>query len=294
MDGFIGGLWWYIVAIGVLVTFHEFGHYWVAKRCGVKVLRFSVGFGKPLWMRKNKDGTEFADRRDPVGRLREDARRTRIRRRARRSRIARSIASRRGAASPSPRPGRVANILLCVLFLWGAFVVGLKPNTRRSSAAPTASPPQAGLRKGDEVLRIGDRSDPDVDRRAFRARARRALDRERVAVAVRNADGDTLTRTLDLSKLPAEFDELQAPTLVGLTARYQLEPPIVDDIVPGSPAYGVLAEKRPHPRDRRPAGRRLRRHRPGRKALAARGGPGMIEVLRKEGDAHRAERRRSR
>ena len=40
-----------IVVLGLLITFHEFGHFWVARRCGVKVLRFSVGFGRPLWSR---------------------------------------------------------------------------------------------------------------------------------------------------------------------------------------------------------------------------------------------------
>ena len=58
MSTFLGSLWWLIVALGVLVTFHEFGHFWVARRCGVKVLRFSVGFGRPLWSRPGKDGTE--------------------------------------------------------------------------------------------------------------------------------------------------------------------------------------------------------------------------------------------
>ena len=43
-----------LVSLGVLVTFHEFGHFWVARRCGVKVLRFSVGFGKPLWSRRDR------------------------------------------------------------------------------------------------------------------------------------------------------------------------------------------------------------------------------------------------
>ena len=60
MSDLLGSIWWMIVALGVLVTFHEFGHYWVARRCGVKVLRFSVGFGKPLWSRRDRHGTEFA------------------------------------------------------------------------------------------------------------------------------------------------------------------------------------------------------------------------------------------
>lgn len=56
-----------LVALGVLVTFHEFGHFWVARRCGVKVLRFSVGFGMPLLRWHDKQGTEFVLAAIPLG-----------------------------------------------------------------------------------------------------------------------------------------------------------------------------------------------------------------------------------
>lgn len=56
-----------LIALGVLVTFHEFGHFWVARRCGVKVLRFSVGFGSPLFRWKDKQGTEFVVAMIPLG-----------------------------------------------------------------------------------------------------------------------------------------------------------------------------------------------------------------------------------
>ena len=59
MLDFLGSIWWLAVTLGVLVTFHEFGHFWVARRCGVKVLRFSVGFGRALWSRTARDGTEY-------------------------------------------------------------------------------------------------------------------------------------------------------------------------------------------------------------------------------------------
>ena len=49
-----------LVTLGVLVTIHEYGHYWVARRCGVRVLRFAIGFGRPLAKWEGKDGTEFA------------------------------------------------------------------------------------------------------------------------------------------------------------------------------------------------------------------------------------------
>ncbi|WP_404363658.1 RIP metalloprotease RseP [Marinobacter sp.] len=56
-----------IVTLGILVTIHEFGHFWVARRCGVRVLRFSVGFGKPIWSRYDRHGTEFAIAAIPLG-----------------------------------------------------------------------------------------------------------------------------------------------------------------------------------------------------------------------------------
>lgn len=50
----------FLFAIAILVTIHEFGHYWVAKKLGIKILRFSVGFGKPLWSKRfGEDNTEF-------------------------------------------------------------------------------------------------------------------------------------------------------------------------------------------------------------------------------------------
>lgn len=57
----------FLVAIGVLVTVHEFGHFWVARRLGVKVLRFSVGFGRALWRRQGADGTEYVLAAIPLG-----------------------------------------------------------------------------------------------------------------------------------------------------------------------------------------------------------------------------------
>ena len=56
-----------LIALGVLVTFHEFGHFWVARRCGVKVLRFSVGFGTPLLRWHDRQGTEFVVAAIPLG-----------------------------------------------------------------------------------------------------------------------------------------------------------------------------------------------------------------------------------
>ena len=57
----------FIVTLGVLITVHEFGHFWVARRLGVKVLRFSIGFGRPLWQRRGRDGVEYVLALLPLG-----------------------------------------------------------------------------------------------------------------------------------------------------------------------------------------------------------------------------------
>ncbi|MDD1633948.1 MAG: site-2 protease family protein, partial [Methylococcaceae bacterium] len=65
---FLNTLFYFAIAIGVLVSFHEFGHFWVARKTGVKVLRFSVGFGKVLWSyQKNPEATEYVLSAIPLG-----------------------------------------------------------------------------------------------------------------------------------------------------------------------------------------------------------------------------------
>lgn len=66
----MSSLWYvfsFLIVISVLVFVHEFGHFWAARKCGIKVLRFSIGFGKVLWSRKDKHGTEFALSMIPLG-----------------------------------------------------------------------------------------------------------------------------------------------------------------------------------------------------------------------------------
>ncbi|MGO1247677.1 MAG: sigma E protease regulator RseP [Oceanisphaera sp.] len=67
MGGFLWNLGAFIVALGVLVAVHEFGHFWVARRNGIKVERFSIGFGKAIWRRIGKDGTEYVLAMIPLG-----------------------------------------------------------------------------------------------------------------------------------------------------------------------------------------------------------------------------------
>ena len=68
MSAFITSVLALIVTLGLLIAFHEFGHYWIARKLGVKVLRFSIGFGKPLWSRRHgPDDTEYVIAVFPLG-----------------------------------------------------------------------------------------------------------------------------------------------------------------------------------------------------------------------------------
>ena len=67
MFDFFWNLFAFIILLGTLVTGHEYGHFWVARRCGVKVERFSVGFGKTLWRWFDKQGTEYVIALIPLG-----------------------------------------------------------------------------------------------------------------------------------------------------------------------------------------------------------------------------------
>ena len=277
MTELLGSVWWWIVSIGLLVTFHEYGHYWVAKRCGVKVLRFSVGFGKPLWMRRDREGTEFAIAAIPLGGYVKmlDERETDVAPADRHRAFNNQSVYRRIAIAAA---GPVANFLLCILLLWAMFVVG------RQDYAPVVGRVQgiaaeAGLRVGDTVLKVGERETPTWGEVQF-ALATAAIDRARVPVEVRTPEGGTRTRTLDLAGLPEGFDELAAPEGIGITARHRLVPAVIGDITEGSAAYGVLAEgDRIIAIDGQPVAG-FDDVAPLVKALHARGGPGMIEVVR--------------
>ena len=155
----------FLVAIGILVAVHEFGHYWVAKKLGFKVLRFSIGFGKPLVMRvgKDPDRTEYCLAAIPLGGYVKllDAREGEVApAELPRSFTRRPIAQRIAVLLAGP-----AMNLLFAVFLYAALgMIGtdiVKPvvgQVRLDSPAAAA-----GLQRGDEIVRVGDRSTPDTE-----------------------------------------------------------------------------------------------------------------------------------
>ncbi len=239
MSEILGSLWWLIISIGLLVTFHEFGHFWVARRCGVKVLRFSVGFGKPLWMRVGKDGTEYAIGRIPLGGYVKmlDEREFEIGEALQPYAFNRKPVWQRIAIVAA---GPIANLILCVAFLWGMFVIG-RPDFAPVVGASAGIAAQAGLRHGDTIESIGERATPTWSEVQM-ALIPHALDREDVAVKVRAENGSELVRTLRLSRLPAVIDERRAVQAIGLSGRHELVPAVIGRVVPDDPAWRILAE----------------------------------------------------
>ncbi len=277
MGEFIGSVWWMIVSLGVLVTFHEFGHYWVARRCGVKVLRFSVGFGKPLWMRRNRAGTEFAIAAIPLGGYVKmlDEREVEVHPAERGQAFNHKSVWQRIAIVAA---GPLANLLLCVALLWAMFVLG-KQDYSATIGRAAGMAEAAGLQSGDRVLGVDDR-DVVTAGQASMALTTAAMDRRDAQLTVLDAQQQVRTRVLPLSQLPAGFDERWVPALAGLTWQFRMQPALVERIEPGHPAEGVLMPGdlllavdgvRIDSAEQVPAQVR---------ALGERGGPGMIEVQR--------------
>jgi regulator of sigma E protease len=155
----------FLVAIGILVAVHEFGHYWVAKKLGFKVLRFSIGFGKPLLMRVGRDAdrTEYCVAAIPLGgyvKLLDEREGDVAPDELHRSFTRRPVWHRIAVLLAGPAMNLIfASVLYAVLAMVGSQVV--KPvvgQVRLDSPAAAA-----GLQRGDEIVRVGDRIVGDVE-----------------------------------------------------------------------------------------------------------------------------------
>jgi regulator of sigma E protease len=143
-----------LIALGVLVTFHEFGHFWVARRCGVKVLRFSVGFGMPLLRWHDRRGTEFMVAAIPLGGYVKmlDEREGEVPAELLGQSFNRQPVHRRIAIVAA---GPIANFLLALLFFWLLAMLGsqqVRPVIGHVAEGSLAA--KAGLVAGQEIVSI--------------------------------------------------------------------------------------------------------------------------------------------
>lgn len=210
----------FIIAISVLVVVHELGHYWVARACNVKVLRFSLGFGPTLVAKKfGADQTEWAICAVPLGgyvsMLNENPDDT--------TPISAQDLPRAYSQKPVKQrmlivlAGPVANFVLAILFYWLLGLNGLKePKALLDAPTPGSPAAYAGVVQGDEILRINDepvRSWVESRWKLLEA----GLDRTQVILEVKPSSGTSREVVLDLSGLTAEDLEKDVMQSMGLT-----------------------------------------------------------------------------
>lgn len=236
MQSFLLSLVAFIIAIGVLVTIHEFGHYWVAKKMGVKVLRFSIGFGKPLWKKiAGPDQTEYVLAAIPLGGYvkmldeREgDVNSSELDRAFNRksvwARIAIVIA------------GPLANLILAVLVYWLVFIVGIT-GIAPIVGDPSADSPAAaaGFQREDKIVEINGKATPTWSTVYVGLLDGIVSGGGDIDVIVNTRDGGSVTRNLTLDKelLNQEGDVVGS---IGLNRWWPDVEPQIGGVVPGGAA----------------------------------------------------------
>ncbi len=225
----------FLLTVGVLVVIHEFGHYLAARWAGVKILRFSVGFGKMLAVRRDRHGTEWVLAAIPLGgyvkmldeREGEVAKEDLPRAFNRKSVWARIFIV---AAGPA------ANFLLAVLLYWVLFIAGI-PGYKPVLGDPPPNTPSAaaGIANGDTVLEMS--GEPVATWGDVRwVLLKEAVKRETVVVEVETEGGNRVTRRIDLSGVSKEDIDKDLLGKLGLRPFRSRAPARIGRIVPGKAA----------------------------------------------------------
>ncbi|AZE87993.1 sigma E protease regulator RseP [Pseudomonas orientalis] len=228
-----------LVALGVLVTFHEFGHFWVARRCGVKVLRFSVGFGMPLVRWHDRRGTEFVIAAIPLGgyvkmlderegEVPADQLDQSFNRKTVRQRIAIVAA------------GPIANFLLAMVFFWVLAMMGSEQVRPVIGAVESGSiAAKAGLVAGQEIVSID--GEPTTGWGAVNLQlVRRLGESGTVNVVVREQDASAESpRELVLDRWLQGADEPDPIKSLGIRPWRPALPPVLAELDPKGPAQAA-------------------------------------------------------
>lgn len=225
----------FLFAIFLLVTVHEYGHFWIARRFGVKTLRFSIGFGKPLWRRLGKDGTEYVIAWLPLGGY------------------VRLCDEREGKVAEADRPfafnrkpvwvrflivlaGPVTNWLLAIFAFWLVYSIGieqLKPII--GTVTPGSIAAQAGLQPEDQILNIDGHNTPNWQQ-AMLAVVYRLGEKEPMQVTVQSAAGLQQQHTLNLTHWSVGGLTPEPLRSLGIMPYHPFIPLALAKVMPGFPA----------------------------------------------------------
>ncbi|MFN3594518.1 MAG: RIP metalloprotease RseP [Thiobacillaceae bacterium] len=225
----------FVFTLALLIVVHEYGHYAVARLCGVKVLRFSVGFGRVLVSRRDASGTEWALSVFPLGGY------------------VKMLDERDGEVAAQDLPyafnrqgvwrriaivaaGPAANLLLAVLLYWGLYVTGV-PALKPLLGEPLAGSPAAvaGVRDGETVTRIN--GEPVESWQDFHLLIlRHGLGRAQIELETRDALGHIAYRRLDLGTVDRDAFETDPLRQLGLQRYTPPVAPIIGELQPGGVA----------------------------------------------------------
>ncbi len=233
MTGLFSSLLYFLITLGVLITIHEFGHFWVARRLGVKVLRFSIGFGPPL-VRWQGKGTEYVIAALPLGGY------------------VKMLDETEGEVPPQevhlafnrqPVYKRIAivlagplfNFLLAIVAYWAMFMVGVAGVKPIIGGIEPGSPAElAGLRPKEEIVAVEGERTPTWESAIF-ALLPKLLDRAPVTLEVRDPEGGVRKVTVDFAKAP-RVDEKDPLKTLGIRPFRPNIPPVIGKLVPGGAA----------------------------------------------------------
>ena len=236
----------FVGAIALLVVFHELGHYWMARRCGVKVLRFSIGFGKVIYCKRfSSAGTEWVISAIPLGGY------------------VKMLDEREGEVAPEELPyafnrqpvlqrmaivitGPLANFLLAIVLYWGLFVYGLPGLKPMLGEVPPGSPAAyAQIQSGETILSINGETIPSWQELRWTI-LELALRRGEVRIEARGAQGEPLFHLLDISGLEAKDLDGEFLDKLGLHPYRPVVLPVIGKIVEGGVAQRAGLQEGDH------------------------------------------------
>ncbi|NOX08278.1 MAG: RIP metalloprotease RseP [Gammaproteobacteria bacterium] len=221
----------FVVAIGLLITVHEFGHFWVARKAGVRVLRFSVGFGQPLWRKKIYGGeTELVLAAIPLGGYVKmlDEREGEV-----------SSADLKYAFNRKPLSSRMAivaagpifNLLFAVLLYWAMYIIGvsgLRPVI--GEVHPDTIAAQAGMTAGDEIVSVNGREIRIWDT-LIPLLLDAGIEKERLIVDLLDKNNGLRQVSLDFTQINSILDKTDLLESIGLEPWSPTLPALIRDVV---------------------------------------------------------------
>jgi len=225
----------FLVAIAILVAFHEFGHFWVARRLGVKVLKFSVGFGKKIISWTGKDGTEYLIAAIPLGGYVKmlDEREGEVHANELNQAFNRKPLWVRTAIVAA---GPIFNFIFAILAFWLMFMIGITGTVPKiGDVAPSSIAMEAGIVPGDRILKV-DGQNTYTWSDVVKTIMPRLGDDDYLTMELTSEEGGAKLASLNLNSWSLNREDPDVLDSLGVTPYVPAIPPIVYQVQAGEPA----------------------------------------------------------